>query len=167
MFTLISGIPEPVVKTRLRIIITCFDDLLNNIKIKPDGCWIWLRDRNKHLYGRCTYKGKRFLAHRLSWILFHTLEDLDENIWVLHKCDNPSCINPAHLFEGNQLSNMQDCFSKKRMAHQKKRICKNGHLWTAENYYETVLKSGKIQRACKVCESNRKKLEYQQKKGNL
>ena len=86
--------------------------LLDSIKIADSGCWEWQRSRHKQGYGHFPYKRKVMLAHRVSWILYHGI--LDPNILVLHKCDNPSCVNPDHLFLGTDRDNVLDSISKNR-----------------------------------------------------
>jgi len=76
------------------------------------GCWLWLGSVNEHNYGRVIYKGKRIYAHRHSWEAFNG--EIPEGLKVLHKCDNPLCINPDHLFLGTQSDNMKDKVSKNR-----------------------------------------------------
>jgi hypothetical protein len=81
--------------------------------ICPDlgPCWIWIGDRYLSGYGRIGYNNRPGYAHRLSWIIHNeTCKDLD----VLHKCDNPPCVNPEHLFLGTQKDNAQDMVIKKR-----------------------------------------------------
>ncbi len=75
------------------------------------GCWLWEKSCDKNGYGYIKYKDKTTKAHRVSLLLI----DIDiENKMVLHKCDNPSCVNPTHLFVGNAKDNMQDMLSKNR-----------------------------------------------------
>lgn len=89
--------------------------LYGSIIINQDsGCWEFQRSLNRAGYGCIKYKGKRYGAHRLSWIL--TNGEIESNkIFVCHKCDNPKCINPDHLFLGTNKDNMQDCLKKGRM----------------------------------------------------
>ena len=63
-------------------------------------------------YGRTTYKGKNWTTHRLMYYL--TKGKIPQKMCVLHKCDNPLCINPEHLFLGTQGDNMRDMHQKKR-----------------------------------------------------
>jgi hypothetical protein len=86
----------------------------NNI-IKSDddkGCWIWVGLASKQGYGRMTIKKKQKLAHRYSWE-FH-FGEIPEKMFICHKCDNPPCVNPAHLFVGNRSDNAKDMVSKNR-----------------------------------------------------
>jgi len=84
-------------------------------KSGPNGCWIWIGGRNARGYGnlgegpRC---GKTLAAHRVSWML--TNGPIPNGKSVLHKCDNPPCVNPDRLFLGTQLDNMRDRSAKGR-----------------------------------------------------
>ena len=87
--------------------------LLNGIIINlENGCWEWRRSRNQYGYGTLTLVGKTVLAHRLSFELF--IGDIPEGQFVLHECDNPSCINPSHLHLGSQSDNMKECYIRGR-----------------------------------------------------
>ena len=75
-------------------------------------CWKWTGCRTKGGYGRTGFEGKTTGAHRLSWILH--FGPIPDGLHVLHKCDNPSCIRPDHLFLGTFQDNMQDKVNKGR-----------------------------------------------------
>jgi hypothetical protein len=89
--------------------------LLNGVEINDQtGCWEWQRARNNHSYGTITVYGRgRVFAHRLMWEL--AAGPIPARQGVLHECDTPFCLNPAHLFLGDQLANMQDCAAKGRV----------------------------------------------------
>lgn len=83
-----------------------------------DKCWIW--EGSKHIqfgYGVLKFggrKGKLLLAHRISYEI-HTGE-IPHGYCVLHKCDNPPCVNPNHLFIGTRTDNALDKVSKGRQS---------------------------------------------------
>ena len=78
---------------------------------KTDACWNWIGYLTKRGYG--SFKTKfGSLAHRFSY-LYH-FGDFDPSLCVCHKCDNPLCVRPDHLFLGTQKSNMDDMVSKNR-----------------------------------------------------
>lgn len=84
-------------------------------KVNKDGhggCWVWLGYRQKFGHG---WLGDDYgLAHRYAWkIAGHGLRDED---CLLHKCDNPPCVNPAHLFVGDRVANSADSVAKDRHA---------------------------------------------------
>src|SRR5690606_8661785 len=79
---------------------------------EPGACWEWKRSRNKHGYGLLTISGKSHFAHRLAYEL--PKGSIPDGPFVLHECDNPSCINPEHLSAGTQSQNMADCHARGR-----------------------------------------------------
>lgn len=82
-----------------------------------NGCWIWQGSKNDKGYGRIRSGKKTFRAHRVSYEAFHG--PIPKGHGVLHKCDNPSCINPDHLFSGTQFDNMSDASTKGRLLGMK------------------------------------------------
>ena len=79
---------------------------------KSGECWLWTGCRDRRGYGRFRFRGRTSLAHRVSWTLTHGQPS--DDLFVLHRCDTPSCVNPDHLFMGTQTDNMRDCSSKGR-----------------------------------------------------
>ncbi len=79
----------------------------------PEGCWLWtaakVSNRGGSMYGWFDGRG----AHRVSWEIANG--PIPIGIEVLHHCDNPLCVRPAHLFLGTQSDNLLDCVSKGRM----------------------------------------------------
>lgn len=79
----------------------------------PNGCWVWSGQTHKG-YGRIKVNGKKCLAHRVAWELING--EIPDNMCVCHKCDNPPCCNPAHLFLGTKADNNRDKTEKGRAA---------------------------------------------------
>jgi HNH endonuclease len=82
------------------------------------GCWLWTTQHDKDGYGRLGRSpwegGRETIAHRLAWTLL--VGPVPGGLWVLHHCDNPTCVNPEHLFLGSPLDNVADMVSKGRKA---------------------------------------------------
>jgi len=72
----------------------------------PDECWNWLGGKDRKGYGQFGVRGFTAKAHRVSWELLRS--DIPKGLMVLHKCNNPSCVNPNHLHLGNNSDNMID-----------------------------------------------------------
>lgn len=84
------------------------------------GCWPWISKNNRSGYQKTKVHGKSVYAHRLVYSLA-TGKDIPSGLFVCHRCDNPSCCNPSHLFLGTHADNMRDCARKVRLHYQKKR----------------------------------------------
>lgn len=116
----------------------------------PDECWNWKTGvHNKAGYGSFSYNGRARYAHRVSLEL-KLGRPLKKGEVACHRCDNPSCVNPNHLFSGTTRDNARDAIKKGRLPWQKKTHCKNGHPWTPEATYSY----GKY-RTCKICQAAR------------
>lgn len=82
---------------------------------KTGDCWLWLGSKIKDGYGRFGLKSHKLaLAHRVVWEL--TYGPIPKNMEVCHTCDNPPCVNPAHLFLAVHRTNMQDMVFKSRQS---------------------------------------------------
>lgn len=115
------------------------------IKINNNGCWEWVKNRNKDGYGGLRYKSKTWMAHRLSYTFYKG--PIPEGMLVCHKCDNPPCINPDHLFIGNNSDNMMDAYRKGRwkgVLGYRKKTCKGENHWYSKFKPEIILEIRKL-----------------------
>lgn len=80
---------------------------------KTKTCWLWTgcRRGSRNVYGSAYFNGKLVLAHRLSYYLAHGEWPLP---YCLHSCDNPPCVNPAHLRPGTDADNHADASLRQR-----------------------------------------------------
>ena len=78
------------------------------------GCWIWMHARNWKGYGVIRTGGKTVRAHRVAYECA-TGKRAPQQADVCHRCDNPTCVNPGHLFVGSRSDNMKDCSAKGRL----------------------------------------------------
>jgi hypothetical protein len=135
-----------------------YDRAYIEARVAPDlnsGCWLWAHSLNFDGYGRIGVKrdgrAKLIAAHRVSYEAFHG--PIPDGLWVLHKCDTPTCVNPRHLFLGDVRDNMSDCSRKGRTRFQRlaqRTHCKRGHEFTPEN----AAYRGDGQRRCRTCIAN-------------
>ena len=93
------------------------ENFLSRIEPEPNsGCWLWMGYRSPKGYGRFSPHDQFSIrAHVMAW-LFYRGPSVG---WVLHRCDNPPCVNPDHLFLGDHGTNMRDCAAKGRHYNQR------------------------------------------------
>ena len=82
------------------------------VKKTTSGCWIFDSVKFKKGYGNFLLNRKQQIAHRVSWIIFRGA--IPPKMSVCHRCDNPPCVNPNHLFIGTVKDNNRDCVKKGR-----------------------------------------------------
>jgi hypothetical protein len=86
-------------------------------RVTESGCWIWMGSTWSGGYGYVRNEGKYISAHRYMYELYKG--KIPDGLNCLHTCDNPSCVNPNHLFLGTQTDNMRDMIKKGRGANVK------------------------------------------------
>lgn len=146
-------------------------DLVTKFEVKftPEpntGCWLWNGPHNLQGYGRFTISRKSSIgyrtqaAHRFSWLLYRG--PIENDFWVLHKCDTPACVNPDHLFLGTRTDNVHDMAKKGRVRRQNSRHCINDHEMAGNNL---IRKKGIVAyiNICRKC-NNEAQRKYQHKK---
>ncbi len=121
-------------------------------KGSPEECWPWTAYCNPMGYGKISWRGKPRIASRVSMEIAGF--DIPDDLHVCHTCDNPPCVNPAHLFVGTRSDNMQDSIAKGRFVdplngvlNRDKTHCKRGHAFTESNTH--IRRDGS--RVCRTC----------------
>lgn len=126
---------------------------------REGDCLVWqgVRLRGRHgLVGvKRNGKWRTLYTHRVAWEA--TYGPVPEGMVVCHRCDNPPCVNPEHLFVGTQRDNLNDMRAKGRhnpddiwVANRKKTHCKRGHEFTPENTRLRQTAEG-VSRVCRAC----------------
>ena len=123
--------------------------LFARCRFRANGWLEWTGGTNRG-YGAAWYRRRYWKAHRLMWRLMHGA--IPAGIFVLHKCDNPLCCNPGHLFLGTHSDNMRDSVAKGRHPVGSKKYCVRGHEFAGKNLIVTTQSGGRYNlRICRTC----------------
>jgi hypothetical protein len=125
-----------------------------------DECWLWRGRLDKHKYGVFSIKHTLIKAHRLSYLSWYGY--INNELQVCHKCDNPSCVNPFHLWQGTQADNNKDRDLKGRTRtghlygseHPMSKLTNEDVIWIRENYNPNIWSTRKLAKKFGVCQTN-------------
>ncbi|MEU4410780.1 HNH endonuclease [Streptosporangium sp. NPDC023963] len=125
--------------------------------VTESGCWEWRGVRNDNGYGLLSaprHELDHARVHRLMYELH--VGPLGE-LMACHRCDNPPCVNPSHIFPGTGADNMADMSAKGRHWKQGRTECPNGHDLTLPDATRMVARAGKAGPICVPCDRARKR----------
>jgi hypothetical protein len=127
---------------------------MGKIQVNNDtGCWEWqATKRNAFGYGVFSFKGKKIDAHRFSYSYYKS--EIPNGFFVCHKCDNPKCCNPDHLFLGTPKDNVHDAMAKGRMPvlyHKMNRKLSNDDVKTIKKLGAAGVKTSILSKRYNVC----------------
>jgi len=120
--------------------------------IKSGSCRLWRGTQLKNGYGQIQVNKKRYLTHRLQYLLHYG--PIPDNMVVRHKCDVRNCIAVAHLEIGTSKDNAADRDTRNRNYNKIKLVCPKGHKYSDSNTYKA--KTG--WRSCRECHNQNERV---------
>lgn len=134
------------------------------------GCWLWAGATYSRGYGQFWASPERGNVRSHRWIYEQAVGPVIAGLFVCHKCDVPSCVNPAHLFLGTNSDNVQDCIRKGREKgagnRPVKKHCPVGHEYTEKNTFMDYRKGRRRPSIrCRACMATRARKYYWAAKG--
>lgn len=117
----------------------------------PDECWPWIGSKNERGYGSMSHNGRLRKATHISYEIATGFR-FPPGLMARHSCDNPPCVNPAHIHPGTNKQNVADMVSRKRHHANRRSHCIHGHPLSGDNLF--LNKHG--QRGCRTCNSSRR-----------
>lgn len=134
----------------------------SKVRMAPgDGCFAWLGGQDgRRGYGKFWFSPtqRSMFAHRAAWVLMNGA--IPDGLHVLHRCDNPICVRPDHLFLGTPTDNLHDAITKGRHS---RRHCVHGHAYEPGN----VAINCRGSRMCIICLRESWRRSWRRKKGFL
>lgn len=122
-------------------------------KVCENGCWEWLGALDPNGYGEAAFNRRIEGSHRFSWRI-HNGQEVPEGLDILHSCDNPPCVNPAHLHPGIHAENMAEMVDRERQARGE---TSGNHVLTEEEViaiYLSTKSNRALAREYDVCRSH-------------
>ncbi len=127
-----------------------------NARVNPvgSGCWLWTGARRRRGYGSIYSAeiGSELIASRVALTI--AKGPIPDGLEACHTCDNPPCVNPAHLFAGTRGDNLRDMVAKgrhRRPNSSPSPFCPSGHEFTPENTRLYAHPRGWTERRCRIC----------------
>lgn len=100
--------------------IIIMEKFMKKVEFEPNtGCWLWTGSVDKDGYAR--FGNKERSSSRASRFIFEAIKHHPGDMYVLHKCDTPACVNPDHMFLGTAKDNALDCIKKNRHSSKKRK----------------------------------------------